>query len=103
MAKVYLNQISKSEELIAGFKKNLSRLSDKGVTTDKLKSMEDDLALLRTYDAENTKLTEELGGKRKIAYRKLTEVKNDFQSMKKIVKLNYDPDKWIQFGVTDKK
>ena len=101
MSKTYDEQIKKVETLIAGYRKNLSLLKDKGMSEDRLKKMEIAIDELSACNAENEKLRKELNAKTHNASMKLTEVKDEFQACKKIVKLNYPKEQWFRFGISD--
>ena len=101
MSKTYDDQIKKVETLIAGYRKNLSLLKDKGVSEERLKKMETAIAELVVCNAENEKLRKELNEKTHSASMKLADVKDEFQTCKKIVKMNYPKEQWFRFGISD--
>ena len=55
--------------------------------------MNDEVELLRT----------EVSAKAARANKKLTEVKNNMQNAKQIIKRCFDQERWIDFGVMDKR
>ena len=103
MSKTIEKQIDKSKMLIGGFRRNIGVLSSMGVTEDKLNAMDGDLGKLVELNAECDKLRNELSVKVKGMNMILNSVKDSFFDYKKIIKQNYPQEKWIDFGVADKR
>lgn len=96
-------QIEKSRMLITGFRRNINVLSDRGVTEAELNAMDVELRKLVEINAECDKLREELSVKVKNMNSILNVVKDSFFNYKKIIKQNYSQERWIDFGVADKR
>lgn len=103
MSKTIEQQIEKSKMLIDGFRSNVGLLSVHGVTADKLNEMEGELCKLVEMNAECDKLREELSVKVKNMNGILNVVKYSFFDYKKIIKQNYPQERWIDFGIADKR
>lgn len=103
MSKTIEQQIEKSRMLINGFRKNISELSNRGITEDKLNAMEDCICKLSEINSECDVLREELSVKIKNMNGALNTVKDYFFDYKKIIKQNYPRERWIDFGVVDKR
>ncbi|KOO69335.1 hypothetical protein ACU52_03020 [Xylanibacter rarus] len=103
MSKTIEQQIEKSRMLITGFRRNINVLSDRGVTEAELNAMDVELRKLVEINAECDKLREELSVKVKNMNSILNVVKDSFFNYKKIIKQNYSQERWIDFGVADKR
>lgn len=100
MSKTIEQQIEKSRMLITGFRRNINVL---GVTEAELNAMDVELRKLVEINAECDKLREELSVKVKNMNSILNVVKDSFFNYKKIIKQNYSQERWIDFGVADKR
>ena len=103
MSKTIEQQIEKSRMLITGFRRNINVLSDRGVTEAELNAMDVEVRKLVEINAECDKLREELSVKVKNMNSILNVVKDSFFNYKKIIKQNYSQERWIDFGVADKR
>lgn len=103
MSKTIEQQIEKSRMLITGFRRNINVLSYRGVTEAELNAMDVELRKLVEINAECDKLREELSVKVKNMNSILNVVKDSFFNYKKIIKQNYSQERWIDFGVADKR
>jgi hypothetical protein len=103
MSKVYSEQVNKTKLLLTGLKKNIDLLKNKGIDEQSISKLQSDNCLAETYDAENDKLKAEIRTKTHQAYIKLNEVKKQVQSVKKIIKRDFDKSRWQEFGINDKK
>ena len=100
MSKTIEQQIVKSRMLITGFRRNINVL---GVTEAELNAMDVELRKLVEINAECDKLREELSVKVKNMNSILNVVKARYFNYKKIIKQNYSQERWIDFGVADKR
>lgn len=100
MSKTIEQQIVKSRMLITSFRRNINVL---GVTEAELNAMDVELRKLVEINAECDKLREELSVKVKNMNSILNVVKDSFFNYKKIIKQNYSQERWIDFGVADKR
>ena len=85
MSKTIELQIEKSRVLIEGLNSNIAELRSKGINDE--------------CDA----LREKLSGKVKEMNEVLKRVKDSFADHKRIVKSNYPQERWINYGVQDKR
>lgn len=103
MSKTIDIQVEKSKRLIEGLKAHLSDVQDKGVSTEKLESMEADLKRL----AESAKIAEDLRAKLSAQVKNtngiLAECKRSYVDTKAVVRNNYPQEEWIKYGVIDKR
>ena len=95
--------MGKARALMAGLRKNFDEVKHLGVSLDELAEMEQCVA-------EGEKLSNELDGVRArandlchAANEKLATVKYHMNELKRMVKHNFDPARWPDFGVQDKR
>lgn len=95
-------QIEKSRGLIAGLRKHL-RETGKGTTAHELDSMEQAIEALEAACEECDRLRAELAPKVKRMNELLGNVKADYVNHKVIIKNNYPPERWMAYGLPDKR
>ena len=103
MSKTIELQMEKSRVLIEGLNNNIAELREKGVKDESIITMSNDLATLKQMNSECDALREELAGKIKSINAVLKRVKDDFTAHKRIIKCNYPQERWIDYGVQDKR
>lgn len=101
MSKTTEIQIEKSRLLIDSFRKNIEQLA--GVREEELNKMSADLDSLHEMGKEVDAIREKLSVATKKMNEVMATVKYDFADKKKLIKLNYPQERWIEFGVTDKR
>ena len=104
MAKVYAEQVKKAQFLVTGLKKNYELVKSRcEITMEQIQDLEavaDEAARMNT---EVEALREEVSRKAAAANRKLDEVKSRMMSAKRQIKTSFDPMKWMELGVMDKR
>ncbi len=103
MSKTVEIQIEKSRNLIAGLRKHLESGVGGGVTPSEIEEMESKLKDLEVINEECDRLRAELSPKVKEMNRVLDEVKSVYASEKKTLKGYYPQEKWIEYGIPDKR
>jgi len=103
MSKMVELQVAKSEQLLQGFRKNLSELSQKGVTSAQLDAMEQQVASLVRADQHCESLRQQLSEAVREMNEQLAATKAAYVEKKRIVKGFYEPTQWNRFGVPDKR
>lgn len=104
MAKVYAEQVKKAQFLAAGLKSNHELVKSRcDITLEQIQSLEATAEEAARMNAEVEALREEVSRKAASANRKLEEVKRAMMSAKRMVKSNFDPSKWMELGVMDKR
>ncbi|MCI5818208.1 MAG: hypothetical protein SPE53_07210 [Prevotella sp.] len=96
-------QLEKSCMLIAGLRKNLSLLADKGITESMLDNMESDIQNLESQNRECNAARAALSERVKAMNNKFNDLKETYFSTKRIIKNNYPQEVWNRFGVEDKR
>ena len=103
MAKTYSMQVEKARILLDGLRKNLAPVGGHGVTEEALAQLERDAAETERMDAELDALRAEVSEKASLASKKLEELRMQVQTLKQIVKRNFDQTRWEALGVPDKR
>jgi hypothetical protein len=103
MSKIHSDQIEKTQQLLDGIKNNQNLLKNKGLDGSFIKQLESENNLLMAYNDENEKLKVDLKAKIQRANQKLDEIKNKVNIAKKIIKRDFEQEKWRHFGVSDKR
>ncbi len=89
--------------LVGGLKNNYDEIKSKGVNADELSQMETMIAEGRTLEAEVERLRAEMNAVYVKANEKLSAVKDKTAEFKRIVKQNIPAERWLLFGVPDKR
>jgi uncharacterized linocin/CFP29 family protein len=103
MPKVHLDQIEKTQQLLNGLKKNLSLLKDKGLDENFIKQLETDNNQAIILEEENEKLKAEVKIKTARVNKKIDEIKSQVKTAKTVIKENFVQERWINFGINDKR
>ena len=104
MAKVYAEQVKKAQTLVAGLNANFELVKSRcDITMEQVKALEEAADEVGRMNAEVEALREEVSRKAANASRKLDEMKRLTMSAKRQIKSTFDPSKWMELGVTDKR
>lgn len=103
MSIVYSEQVQKAQMLAAGLRKNYELVKNRGISSEQIAQMEKDAKEAARMNEEVEVLREEVSAKAARANKKLTELKNNMQNAKQIIKRCFDQEQWQDFGVMDKR
>ena len=104
MSKVYAEQVNKAQLLVTGLKKNYEWVKSRcDITMEQIQDLEALADEAARMNAEVEALREEVSRKAAAANRKLDEVKIRMMSAKRQIKASFDPMKWMELGVMDKR
>ena len=104
MAKVYAEQVMKAQTLVAGLKANFNLVKSRcDITMEQVQALEEAANEAARMNAEVEALREDVSRKATIANRKLDEVKRNMMNAKQQIKSSFDPCKWAELGVMDKR
>jgi surfactin synthase thioesterase subunit len=103
MSKVNSEQITKTQLLVAGLKKNVELVKNKGIDEQFISRLEADCKIAAAYDEENDKLKEQLRAKTRLINSKIDEIKEQVANAKKVIKKDFDQTRWLNFGISDKR
>ena len=102
MSKTVEIQIEKSLNLIEGLRKHLKGIGG-GVTNEEISAMDQAVKELVAVNKEVDRLREELAPKVKQMNTVMARVKEAYAEKKKTLKGYYPQDRWIDYGVPDKR
>lgn len=102
MSKTVELQIEKSRNLVKGLRKHLNGIGG-GVTNDEINVLEQAIRELETINAEVESLRGELTPKVKQMNERMVRVKASYAEMKKTLKGYYPQERWVEYGIPDKR
>ena len=104
MAKIYVEQVKKAQTLVSGLKANFDLVKSRcDITMEQVQALEEAANEAARMNAEVEALREQVNRKASVANLKLIEVKDAMKNAKKQIKSSFDPLKWIELGVLDKR
>lgn len=103
MSKTTETQIEKSRLLINGFKSHMEELAVYGIRPEQMEAMSSALSELHEAGKEADAIKALLSAATKRVNDIMATVKTDYQEKKHIIKLNYPQEKWMDYGVPDKR
>jgi len=103
MSKVYSEKVEKAQSLANGLKRNFDKVKSLGITDEQIlnlmKLAEETAAMSKELDA----LREVVKQKASAANAKLTELTQQLQLAKQVIKTNFEQLSWVNFGIVDKR
>lgn len=103
MSKVYSEKVEKAQSLANGLKRNFDNVKSLGITDEQIlnlmKLAEETAAMSKELDA----LREVVKQKASAANAKLTELTQQLQLAKQVIKTNFEQLSWVNFGIVDKR
>ena len=103
MSKTVEIQIEKSRNLVEGLRRHVKEMGEHGVTNDEINAMEQAVKELEAANAEVDRLREDLKPKVKVMNDVMNRVKEAFTEKKKTLKGYYPQERWMDYGVPDKR
>lgn len=103
MTKTITTQIEKSRMLVKGMKRHISEMGECGVTNEGVAKFENDLVTLEQQSSEVDQIREELSVKVRRMNETFTAVKETYSETKKVIKGYHPQERWIDYGVPDKR
>lgn len=103
MTKTIEIQIEKSRTLINGMKRHISEMGERGVSNNDVVKYENDLAILAQQSSEVDKLRAELTEKVRRMNETFASVKETYSLSKKVLKGFYPQERWVDYGIPDKR
>ena len=103
MSKTVEIQIEKSRNLVEGLRRHVKEMGEHGVTNDEINAMEQAVKELEAANAEVDHLREDLKPKVKIMNDVMNRVKEAYTEKKKTLKGYYPQERWMDYGVPDKR
>ena len=103
MTKTIDIQLEKSRMFVKGMRRHISEKGERGVTNEEVRKFENDLATLERQSAEVDKMRAELSEKVKRMNGTFTAVKETYSEAKKLIKGYYPQERWMDYGIPDKR
>ena len=104
MAKIYAEQVKKAQTLVAGLNANFDLVKLRcEITMEQVQALEEAANEAARMNAEVEALREEVNKKASLANCKLIEMKDAMMNAKRQIKSSFDPIKWVELGVLDKR
>lgn len=103
MSKTVEIQIEKSRNLVEGLRRHVKEMGEHGVTNDEINAMEQAVKQLEAANAEVDCLREDLKPKVKVMNDVMNRVKEAYTEKKKTLKGYYPQERWMDYGVPDKR
>jgi len=103
MSKTVEIQIEKSRNLIEGLRRHVREMGERGVTSNEINDMEQAIGELESANAEVDSLREQLTPKVRLMNAAMTRVKEAYAEKKKSLKGYYPQERWIDYGIPDKR
>ena len=103
MSKTVEIQIEKSRGLVEGLRRHVKEMGERGVTNDEINAMEQAVKELEAINAEVDSIREQLApmvAKMKVV---MDRVKEAYTEKKKTLKVYYPQERWMDYGVPDKR
>ena len=103
MSKTVEIQIEKSRSLVEGQRRHVKEMGERGVTNEEINAMEQSVKELETVNSEVDSIREQLTPT--VAKLKLVmdRVKEAYTEKKKTLKGYYPQERWMDYGVPDKR
>ena len=103
MSKTVEIQIEKSRSLVEGLRRHVREMGERGVTHDEINALEQAVKELEVANAEVDSLREQLTPKVKNMKIAMDRVKEVYTERKKTIKGYYPQERWMDYGVPDKR
>ena len=103
MSKTYLNQVEKTKMLVEGLLANQAIVHNIGITDEQVAELGQIAAEAEVLNKAVDDLRAALSVKTREANRKLVEVREKTLAAKRLIKRSYDPERWKDFGILDKR
>ena len=103
MAKTIEILLEKSRMFVEGMKRHISETGERGVSNAEVEKLEKDMASLAQQSGEVDRFRAGLGVKVRRMNETLLAVKDSYNETKKVVKGFYPQERWIDYGIPDKR
>ncbi len=103
MTKTIEIQLKKSRTFVKGVKRHISEIGERGVSNEEVAKFENNLSILEQQSAEVDKIRAELSEKVKHMNATFMTVKETYSETNKVIKGYYPQERWIDYGIPDKR
>ena len=103
MSKTYLNQVEKTKMLVNGLSDHQALVRNVGISDEQVAELSQIAAEAEVLNKAVDDLRAALSVKTREANRKLIEVRKKTLAAKRVIKRCYEPERWKNFGILDKR
>ena len=103
MSKTYLNQVEKTKMLVNGLSDNQTLVRNVGISDEQVAELSQIAAEAEVLNKAVDDLRAALSVKTREANRKLVELREKTLAAKRVIKRCYEPVRWQNFGILDKR
>ena len=103
MSKTVEIQIEKSRSLVEGLRRHVREMGERGVSNDEINAMEQAVKELEAVNAEVDSIREQLTPTLNRMKIMMNRVKEDYTEKKKTLKGYYPQERWMDYGIPDKR
>ena len=103
MSKIVQIQIEKSRSLVEGLRRHASEMGERGVSNDEINAMEQAVKELEAVNSEVDSIREQLTPTFNRMKIMMNRVKEDYTEKKKTLKGYYPQERWMDYGIPDKR
>ncbi len=95
--------IEKSRTLAKGLRRHVSEMGERGVTSAEIEQLEQTLSTLEQQSIDVDKHRAELANKVKLQNDTMSSVKTSYAELKKTLKGYYPQERWVDYGIPDRR
>ena len=103
MSKTYLNQVEKTKMLVNGLSDNQTLVRNVGISDEQVAELSQIAVEAEVLNKAVDDLRAALSVKTREANRKLVELREKTLAAKRVIKRCYEPERWQNFGILDKR
>ena len=103
MSKTVEIQIEKSRSLVEGLRRHVSEMGERGVSNDEINAMEQAVKELEAVNSEVDSIREQLTPTLNRMKIMMNRVKEAYTEKKKTLKGYYPQERWMDYGIPDKR
>lgn len=103
MSKTYLNQVEKTKMLVDGLSAHQILVRNVGINDEQVAELSRIATEAEVLNKAVDDLRAALSVKTREANRKLIEVREKTLAAKRVIKRSYEPERWKDFGILDKR
>ena len=95
--------IEKSRTLAKGLRRHVSEMGERGVTSAEIEQLEQTLSMLEQQSSDVDKYRAELANKVRLQNDTMSSIKTSYAELKKTLKGFYPQERWVDYGIPDRR
>lgn len=103
MSRIISEKVKIQQKIVGGIREKITLISEKGISEEQLKKLAEDLEEIGKRNLELEKDKTEIRLRARTFNHDVARINNKIKNLKKLVKDNFEKDKWIEFGILDKR